>query len=53
MAMFKFKGGSVTSYLVTDLEDSRSFALRSGKLPDDIFTLKEYPRTPRDIKRNN
>jgi hypothetical protein len=32
--MANLQGSSITSYLVTDLEDSRSFALRSDILPD-------------------
>ena len=31
------------TYLATDLVDSRSFALRSGKLPDYIYTLTPEP----------
>ena len=45
MAIFELKGkiSSITSHLATDLEDSRSFALHSGKLPDYIFTLTPEP----------
>jgi hypothetical protein len=32
-----------TGHLVTDVEDSRSFAVSSGKLPDYIFTLTPDP----------
>jgi hypothetical protein len=41
--MANLRGGSITGHVATDLEASRSFALRSGKLSDYIFTLTPGP----------
>jgi hypothetical protein len=41
----KLRESSITSHVAVDLEASRSFALRSGKLSDYVY-IHAHPRTP-------